>query len=80
LLSDVRARLADIPWQAEQIKAAVEEIGAKHDLKLGKAQAPVRIAVTGRSVGLPLFESMEALGHARSLLRIDAAISALSKG
>jgi glutamyl-tRNA synthetase len=40
---------------------------------LGKAQAPVRVAVTGRSVGLPLFESLEVLGADRTLARLRAA-------
>jgi glutamyl-tRNA synthetase len=75
LLGDVRARLADTRWEAEAIKTALEEAGNLHGLKLGKAQAPVRVAVTGRTVGLPLFESMEALGRDRSLRRLDAAIA-----
>jgi len=48
-------------------------VGEAHELKLGKAQAPVRVAVTGRSVGLPLFESLEALGRERTLERLRAA-------
>ena len=35
-----------------------EELGASRK----KFQAPVRVAVTGRSVGPPLFESMERAG------------------
>ena len=42
-------------------------------LKLGKAQAPVRVAVTGRSVGPPLFESLEILGRDETLRRLRAA-------
>jgi len=48
-------------------------VGAERGLKLGKAQAPVRVAVTGRSVGLPLFESLEVLGRDRTLARLRAA-------
>jgi glutamyl-tRNA synthetase len=36
-------------------------------------QAPVRVAVTGRSVGPPLFESLEVLGPERTLARLRAA-------
>ena len=46
----------------ESLKDAVLAAGEEHGLKLGKAQAPVRVAVTGRTVGLPLFESLEILG------------------
>lgn len=77
LLTDVRAALADAAWETDMIKAAIEETATRHGLKLGKAQAPVRVAVTGRTVGLPLFESMETLGRERSQKRLGAAINAL---
>ncbi|HEU4346505.1 MAG TPA: glutamate--tRNA ligase [Actinoplanes sp.] len=60
-------------WSAEPLKAALEEVGLARGLKLGKTQAPVRVAVTGRSVGLPLFESLEVLGRERTLARLAAA-------
>ncbi|GIF00761.1 glutamate--tRNA ligase [Paractinoplanes rishiriensis] len=64
-------------WSAEPLKAALEEVGLARELKLGKTQAPVRVAVTGRSVGLPLFESIEVLGRERTLARLRAARAAL---
>ncbi len=60
-------------WDAETLKATLEAVGAERGLKLGKAQAPVRVAVTGRTVGLPLFESLEVLGRERALTRMRAA-------
>ena len=45
----------------------------RYEIKLGKAQAPVRVAVTGRSVGPPLFESLEILGREETLRRLSAA-------
>ncbi|MFI7607838.1 glutamate--tRNA ligase [Micromonospora sp. NPDC049366] len=60
-------------WDAESTKAALEAVGAERGLKLGKAQAPVRVAVTGRTVGLPLFESLQVLGRERTLTRLRAA-------
>jgi glutamyl-tRNA synthetase len=53
-------------------------VGAEHGLKLGKAQAPVRVAITGRTVGLPLFESIEVLGRERSLERLRTALAKLA--
>jgi glutamyl-tRNA synthetase len=64
-------------WSAEPLKAALEEVGLARELKLGKTQAPVRVAVTGRSVGLPLFESIEVLGRERTLRRLRAARTTL---
>ena len=60
-------------WSAPQIEAAlkaalVDGLG----LKPRKAFAPVRVAVTGRTVSPPLYESMELLGRERSLARLRA--------
>jgi glutamyl-tRNA synthetase len=77
LLRAARAAYADAPWEAEELKARLEAVGAERGLKLGKAQAPVRVAVTGRTVGLPLFESLAILGRDRTLERIDTAIGRL---
>jgi glutamyl-tRNA synthetase len=67
-------------WSAERIRAAVEAaavdsglVNAEGHPQLSKAQGPVRVATTGRSVGPPLFESLQALGRARTLERLHAA-------
>jgi glutamyl-tRNA synthetase len=78
ILADAEAAYGDAPWVAEQLKTRLEQVGMAHGLKLGKAQAPVRVAVTGRTVGLPLFESLEILGRDRTLARIAAARVRLS--
>jgi glutamyl-tRNA synthetase len=81
LLTTARAKLAalgDGDWHADALKGAVLAAGEEHGLKLGKAQAPVRVAVTGRTVGLPLFESLEVLGRERTLARVDAALARLA--
>jgi glutamyl-tRNA synthetase len=36
------------------------------------------VAVTGRTVGLPLFESLQVLGKERTIARIDAALAKLA--
>ena len=45
------------------------------ELKPRNAYGPLRVAVTGRTVSPPLFESMEVLGRKRSLARLRAAIA-----
>jgi glutamyl-tRNA synthetase len=78
LLTAALASYADVPWQAEDLRIRLEQIAASFDLSLGKAQAPIRVAVTGRTVGLPLFESLEVLGRAETLRRIETARSRLA--
>jgi glutamyl-tRNA synthetase len=75
LLTAVIAAFETVAWDAEALRVAVEAAGAERGLKLGKAQAPIRVAVTGRSVGLPLFESLEVLGRDRTLARLRRALS-----
>ena len=56
--------------------AAGEDAGV---VNLRETQAPIRLAVTGRSVGPPLFESLVVLGKDRTLARLAAAIRRLSE-
>ncbi|MEY2416472.1 MAG: glutamyl-tRNA synthetase [Ilumatobacteraceae bacterium] len=63
-------------WDAASLKDTVEAVGEKHGLKKGKAQAPIRVAVTGRTVGPPLFEALEVLGRDEVLRRLTMAGSA----
>lgn len=73
LLTAALESFADALWQAEDLRLRLEHIAEKFGLSLGKAQAPVRVATTGRTVGLPLFESLQVLGRDETLCRIRAA-------
>ncbi|MBG6089004.1 glutamate--tRNA ligase [Actinomadura viridis] len=73
ILAAAEEAYRDAPWEAGELKDRLERVGTEHGLKLGKTQAPVRVAVTGRTVGLPLFESLEVLGRERTLARLAAA-------
>ena len=73
VLAEVAAAYADAPWQADALRERLEAVGASYGLSLGKVQAPVRVAVTGRTVGLPLFESLAVLGREETLRRIESA-------
>lgn len=75
-MTEVVGAFADCEWNADAIKAVVELAGESRGVKLGKMQAPVRVAVTGRSVGPPLFESIELLGRDETVRRIRLAVAA----
>ena len=74
-LVEVRDGFTACEFTPDALKAVVEAVGEKHSLKLGKLQAPLRVAVTGRSVGPPLFEPIAMLGLEATLKRIDAALA-----
>jgi glutamyl-tRNA synthetase len=78
ILAAAEETYRDAPWEAEELKDRLERVGAVHGLKLGKTQAPVRVAVTGRTVGLPLFESLEIIGREATLARIATARTRLT--
>ena len=67
-------------WNAEALHAATLAVGEQVGRKLGKAQAPLRVAVTGRRVGPPLFESLAELGPDVTLARLRAASDRLGDG
>ena len=79
-LDAVIAGLSEWPWEApvlhERFMALAEELGASRR----KFQAPVRVALTGRSVGPPLFESMVVMGRDEVLARLGAARNRLGDG
>ncbi|WP_405141142.1 glutamate--tRNA ligase [Sphaerisporangium sp. NBC_01403] len=77
ILAGYLARLETVSFDTESLKTALEEVGAEYGLKLGKAQAPVRVAITGRTVGLPLFESIEVLGREKAVERLRTALAKL---
>ncbi|MQA09235.1 MAG: glutamate--tRNA ligase [Pseudonocardiaceae bacterium] len=64
-------------WSAPEIERALKEALVDGlELKPRKAFAPVRVAVTGRTVSPPLYESMELLGRERSIARLRKALDA----
>ncbi|MET1063145.1 MAG: glutamate--tRNA ligase [Aeromicrobium sp.] len=74
-----RDALAAIPgaaeWNTGTIEGAlrvtlIDGLGLKPRLAFG----PVRVAVTGSRISPPLFESLELLGHRKTIARLDAAL------
>ncbi|HET9078285.1 MAG TPA: glutamate--tRNA ligase [Acidimicrobiales bacterium] len=81
ILAAAEKRYGEADWVAASIHEATVAAGADAGVEqLGKAQAPIRLAVTGRSVGPPLWESLELLGRDRTLSRIRAARERLQSG
>jgi glutamyl-tRNA synthetase len=76
-LGEAAKRLEEVePWTAAAIEATLRGLQEDRGLKPKTAFQPVRLAVTGRLVSPPLFESMELLGKPRSLARLERAAAA----
>jgi glutamyl-tRNA synthetase len=77
VLATARDALAGLPeWTTESIESALRDsLVDGLGLKPKHAFGPVRIAVTGRRVSPPLFESLALLGRHRTLARLDDAIA-----
>ncbi len=63
-------RLETVDWTAEALTSTVLGVGEELDVK---SQLPVRMAVTGRRSGLPLFEPMAEMDRAEVLRRLKDA-------
>ena len=75
LLQKFRAELAKVePFTAERLEQLLNEFVATQGVKPADIVHAVRVAVTGKSVGFGLFDTLAILGRERSLARIDRAL------
>jgi glutamyl-tRNA synthetase len=76
VLREAREALAGTePFSRERIEQELRALCERLELKPRHAFQPIRVAVTGSKVSPGLFESLELLGRAETLARLDAAIS-----
>ncbi|MQG77282.1 MAG: glutamate--tRNA ligase [SAR202 cluster bacterium] len=65
-------------WDGDSLEASMRPLAEELEMKPAQLFGALRVAVTGRTVSPPLFETMEALGRDRSLEGLRNAVSALS--
>jgi glutamyl-tRNA synthetase len=75
VLDAASTALSELPdWSTPAIESALKEALVEGlGRKPRQAFGPVRVAVSGRTVSPPLYESMELLGRERTLARLAAA-------
>jgi glutamyl-tRNA synthetase len=78
ILAEALGAYETCPWDADALHAATLAIAESVGRKLGKAQAPIRVAVMGRTRGLPLFDSLAVLGREETRRRLAAALDRLA--
>jgi glutamyl-tRNA synthetase len=72
-LDGIIAAYADAPWSTDELHARFMALAEQLDVSPRKIDAPLRVAVTGRTVGLPLFDVLVYLGQDETLARLRAA-------
>ncbi len=65
------------PWDRPSIEAAFIDMHESLGLKRGDFLMLIRVAISGRTVSPPLFESMEILGQERCVTRLRDALNLL---
>jgi len=78
ILAAALAGYAECAWDKDTLHAVTLEIAETAGRRLGKAQAPIRVAVMGRTTGLPLFDSLAVLGRDETRRRVAAALDRLA--
>ncbi len=78
LLRQVTNAFETCAWDHVSLKTTVEDLMVSYGIKLGKASAGTRVAITGRTIGPPLFEALEVMGRDESLRRMRAALQRLA--
>jgi glutamyl-tRNA synthetase len=80
ILEQVQATLAQLEvWQHEEIEETLRALVDKLQKKTKVVFQPIRVAVTGRLVSPPLFESLELLGKRETLARLEKAQKLIQK-
>lgn len=65
-------------WKTESMENGVRPLVEQMSMKAGPFFGVLRVAVTGRAVSPPLFQTMEVLGRERCLSRLSAALCKLA--
>jgi glutamyl-tRNA synthetase len=71
------AEVGRVSWEAEEIEPPLRRLVEDGGWRVGDLFMAIRVAITGRTVSPPLFDTMVALGYERTLARIDRAIERL---
>jgi glutamyl-tRNA synthetase len=68
----------DAPWERDELYARFIALAERLEVNPRKIDAPLRVAVTGRTVGLPLFDVFEYLGRDETLARLRTGLARLA--
>ncbi len=80
-LEALKSRWEALPeWTETALEHSLRELAEELQVKAGKLIHPVRLSLTGFTVGPSLFALVEALGRERTLRRLETAVQRLREG
>jgi glutamyl-tRNA synthetase len=71
MMEKLTSLLRNANWTAGDLEKVVRDFSAGEALGLGKVAQPLRVALSGRTVSLGVFDMMEILGREESLARLE---------
>jgi glutamyl-tRNA synthetase len=78
ILEHARKTLAELEFTHDTLDQGLREGAKAAGLKPGQMFQPIRVAVCGKKVAPPLFDTLEVLGKAKVLKRIDETLVRLA--
>jgi glutamyl-tRNA synthetase len=80
LLKKFRDRLAAVePFEAPALETLLQDFTAAENIKTNQIIHALRVAVTGKSIGLGLFDTLAILGKSASLKRIERTMQRIER-
>jgi glutamyl/glutaminyl-tRNA synthetase len=80
VLAELRDRLAAVEdWRGPVLDELIRGYAEEHGLGLGKVAQPLRVALTGTTVSPQITDTLELAGRARTLARIDRALTQFAR-
>lgn len=70
ILNELTPQLHNVSWERDALEAAVSDLAAAHDTKLGKLAGPLRAALAGRTATPSVFDMMLILGRDETIARL----------
>ncbi len=80
MIEKLTSRLQNVNWSANDLEAAVRDFSTEAGVGLGKIAQPLRVALSGRTVSVGIFDMMEVLGREETLARLGDASRAVAAG
>jgi glutamyl-tRNA synthetase len=80
MMEKLTSRLRNANWTPGGLERAVRDFSSDEGVGLGKVAQPLRVALSGRTVSLGVFDMMDILGREESLARLEDCVKAEATG